>query len=79
MSAGYDDDRRIVMTGPGWERLPDGSYQFLADAPTLVHYVTLPKDLFMGDKRLHKSGWHSDRKLAFYLDTLPQVLEARTE
>jgi len=61
-----EDDSLIRLTGPGWEALPDGSFQFLVTCPNLVSYVCLPKSLRIGDTVVLKSGWNSDRKLAHY-------------
>jgi hypothetical protein len=59
-------DDPIVLHGPGLEELPDGSWELLAEAPTLVHYITMPKWLRIGDKDLCKCGWNSDTKYALY-------------
>ena len=64
--SGYDDKRPIQLSGPGWENLPDGSYQFLVDCPDLASYVILPKSLRFRDTEVRKCGWNEDRKLAFY-------------
>jgi hypothetical protein len=61
-------DDLITLTGPGWEKLPDGSWQLLVDCETIVHYITLPKTLCMGCHDAYKAGWDSDRKLAYYRD-----------
>ncbi len=63
---GYDDDRPIILRGPGWERLPDGSFQLVVECPTEVHYATLPKTLMWGKEKLRLYGWDSDRRMAYY-------------
>jgi hypothetical protein len=64
-----EDDSLIVLQGPGWQQLPDGSWQLPVECPTLVHYITLPKTLQFGPHKVRKCGWDSDRKYAYYRDT----------
>jgi hypothetical protein len=63
-----DEDPSVLihLQGPGWEELPDGSYQLLVECPTEVHYITLPKTLCFGDQMVRRAGWDSERKYAFY-------------
>jgi hypothetical protein len=56
----------IVLSGPGWEKSPDGIWQLPVECPTPVHYVTLPKTLQIGPQKVYKSGWDSDRRYAYY-------------
>jgi hypothetical protein len=56
----------IVLSGPGWGKSPDGIWQLPVECPTLVHYVTLPKTLRVEPYSVHKSGWDSRRKYAYY-------------
>ncbi len=65
-SAGYDDDRPIVLESAGWEILPDGTQQLLVDCGTLVEFVCLPGDLKFSRNVLFKVEWDSERKLAYY-------------
>ena len=61
-------DDKIVLHTPGMEKLPDGTWQLRVEAPTMVHYITLPKTLKIGPVKLHKSGWNSDTHYAYYLE-----------
>jgi hypothetical protein len=63
-----DEDRSVptILEGPGWEQLPDGTWQLPVECPTEVHFITLPKTLRMGDWEARLCGWDSDRKYAFY-------------
>ncbi len=72
-------DDLIVLKGPGWQKLPDGSYQLPVQCETIVHYVTLPKTLRMGKWDLVKSGWDSERKLAYYRDRQPDLTDGTAE
>jgi hypothetical protein len=76
MSPGYDDNRKITLTGPGWEELPDGTWQLLVNCATLLDYTQLPSDLRFGDKEVHKMGWNSDKKLAMYRTYWTDIAEA---
>jgi hypothetical protein len=72
-----EDGSLIRISGPGWEQLPDGAFQFLVDCDTLVSYVCLPKTLCIGNKEVRKAGWNSDRRLAYYLDKLPDLTDEK--
>ena len=74
----YDDNRPIILHGPGWEQLPDGAWELPVECPTEVHYVTLPEHLPIGDKEVHKCGWNSAKKMACYRTGWTDLREALT-
>lgn len=61
-----EDDRPITLLSHGWEEMPDGRWRLVVVCETVVHYSTLPKSLLLGEEELHKQGWDSEKKVAFY-------------
>ena len=65
-SAGFDDDRPLVLHIAGRGVLPDGTRQLKVHCDTLVDFVCMPENLVFGPIVIFKAEWDSENKLAYY-------------
>ncbi len=74
--AGKDNSVPIILQSAGWETLADGRQQLLVHCESMVDYVTMPKKLLFRPAKLFKSGWDSEREVAFYRERGNEDIEA---
>lgn len=74
-----DNSQPMALHSEGWGSLPDGRQQLLIQCKTLVDYATMPKTLVFGETVLHRSGWDSEKKVAFFRSGGTEDLQGKAE
>ena len=66
-----EDQTPIELSGPGWQRLPDGRWQLPVYCRTIVDYIVLPKFLTYNGMTFHKTGFDTEKGLAYFRGDKP--------